>query len=360
MIMRQAAPASRDILQPKVDRCACGGSCPRCREQLPIQKELPISDSGARLEREADVVADKVMRMANKPLPVSTDSSGLQRACAACEQTHDEAQLQQINPAGLNPAATQSTTEIAFAPASVHEVLNSAGQFLDERTRVFFESRFGYDFSGVRVHTGVAAENSARDINARAYTVGQHVVLGAGQFAPATSEGQRLVAHELSHIVQQTAETSSSGMIRNETGTGASEQSGMLRTNKPRLQRSDPSIDVAPTPTRMLMVLNENTSLLDAADAGTNDLAKLPKGTSVTLVSTEGEWYRVEVLLNGQSLSGFIKLGQAQPPQALEGATITDYVGHTFAGVLGAKIDIAWAHTQRTQSLKWGSARLAW
>ena len=47
-------------------------------------------------------------------------------------------------------------------------------------------------------------------------------------------------------------------------------------------------------------------------------------------------------ILNGQSLSGFIKLGQAQPPQALEGATITDYVGHTFAGVLGAKIDIAW------------------
>jgi hypothetical protein len=65
------------------------------------------------------------------------------------------------------------------------------------------EQRFGHDFSGVRVHSGATAEQSARDVNARAYTVGHNIVFGAGQFAPITHEGRRLIAHELAHVVQQ-------------------------------------------------------------------------------------------------------------------------------------------------------------
>ena len=89
------------------------------------------------------------------------------------------------------------------APPIVQQVLRSRGQPLDPATRAFFEPRFGRDFSGVRVHTDTKAAESARDINALAYTVGKDVVFGAEQYAPGTKEGKRLLAHELTHTLQQ-------------------------------------------------------------------------------------------------------------------------------------------------------------
>src|SRR5271165_6780790 len=74
---------------------------------------------------------------------------------------------------------------------------------MDASTRAYFEPRFGHDFSRVRVHVGAAAERSALDVNAQAYTVGDDIVFGAGRFAPGTLEGRRLLAHELTHVVQQ-------------------------------------------------------------------------------------------------------------------------------------------------------------
>lgn len=89
------------------------------------------------------------------------------------------------------------------APPIVREVLRAPGRPLDSATRVFMESRFGQNFSRVRVHTDTRAAESARLVNASAYTVGQDVVFGAGQYAPGTDTGQRLIAHELTHVVQQ-------------------------------------------------------------------------------------------------------------------------------------------------------------
>jgi len=89
------------------------------------------------------------------------------------------------------------------APPIVHEVLASPGQPLDASTRTFMESCFGHDFSRVRVHTDAKAVESAQALNARAYTVGSAVVFGCGHFAPSTSPGQLLIAHELSHTIQQ-------------------------------------------------------------------------------------------------------------------------------------------------------------
>jgi hypothetical protein len=89
------------------------------------------------------------------------------------------------------------------APPSVHEVLRSPGQPLDPATRAFMETRVGYDFSGVRVHSDESAARSARDIAANAYTVGGHIVFGAGQFDPGSGAGGRLLAHELTHVIQQ-------------------------------------------------------------------------------------------------------------------------------------------------------------
>jgi hypothetical protein len=89
------------------------------------------------------------------------------------------------------------------APAIVHEVLRSPGQPLDAATRAWMEPRFGRDFGNVRVHTDGAAAESARAVNALAYTVGRDVVFGPGQYAPGTEKGSRLLAHELTHVVQQ-------------------------------------------------------------------------------------------------------------------------------------------------------------
>ncbi|GAB4578155.1 MAG: hypothetical protein Fur0022_08880 [Anaerolineales bacterium] len=93
--------------------------------------------------------------------------------------------------------------EPSSVPPIVHEVLRSPGQPLDPAIRSFMEPRFEHDFSSVRVHTDAQAAESARAVNARAYTVGSDVVFGAGQYKPGETSGKRLLAHELAHTLQQ-------------------------------------------------------------------------------------------------------------------------------------------------------------
>jgi hypothetical protein len=100
-------------------------------------------------------------------------------------------------------AASGAPGPTTAAPPIVHDVLNSPGQPLDASTRAFFEPRFGHDFGHVRVHADERAEQSARNVNAHAYTVGHDIVFGAGRFATGTHEGRRLLAHELTHVLQQ-------------------------------------------------------------------------------------------------------------------------------------------------------------
>lgn len=94
--------------------------------------------------------------------------------------------------------------DAGFAPPSVDRVLSSPGRPLEPALRKDMEERFGRDFSGVQTHRGSVAEQSTRDMNALAYTVGHSIVFGAGQFSPETREGRKLLAHELTHVVQQT------------------------------------------------------------------------------------------------------------------------------------------------------------
>lgn len=98
---------------------------------------------------------------------------------------------------------TTDSAQLAEAPPMVHGVLRLAGQPLDRQTRTFMESRFGQDFSQVRVHTDAKATDSARAVNAIAYTVGQQIVLQNQAFQPRTSQGKQLIAHELTHTLQQ-------------------------------------------------------------------------------------------------------------------------------------------------------------
>ena len=164
---------------------------------------LKIGEANDSFEREAHRMADEVMAAgcAKPSWSFSNLSirSQLQRKCSCvgsgeCEECKQKGTMQR-------DAVDSSTPSIA--PPIVDEVLKSAGQPLDKATRDFFEPRFGRDFRQVRIHTDDRASLSAKSVAAHAYTVNQHVVFGAGKYAPRDSEGRRLLAHELAHTVQQ-------------------------------------------------------------------------------------------------------------------------------------------------------------
>jgi hypothetical protein len=159
----------------------------------PIQAKLKVGAVDDPLEHEADRVAEQVMHMLAPDVSVASALPQVSRKCVACEEEEEKLQKK---PAGPQGAAGE-------VPGIVHEVLSSPGQPLDTATRGYFEPRFGHDFSRTRVHSGAQAATSAEKINAVAYTSGQHVVFGEGRYAPETSEGRRLLAHELVHVVQQ-------------------------------------------------------------------------------------------------------------------------------------------------------------
>ena len=119
--------------------------------------------------------------------------------------------------------ATSNSAGSHMAPPIINDVIHSAGRPLDDATRSRMESRFGQDFSKVRIHTDDKAAASARAVDAYAYTVGRHVVFGARQYAPGTGEGQRLLAHELTHVVQQ-KDAQPTTQLRVESASSGAEQ----------------------------------------------------------------------------------------------------------------------------------------
>jgi Domain of unknown function (DUF4157) len=159
---------------------------------LPIQAKLKVGAVNDPLEQEADRVADQVIRMPAHEVAAASARPQISRKCDKCEE---EEKLQK------KEAGPQVAT--GEAPTSVHPVLRAPGQPLDAATRAYFEPRFGRDLTQVRVHADAPAAESARDVNAYAYTVGRNMVFDAGRFAPSTSEGRTLLAHELTHVVQQ-------------------------------------------------------------------------------------------------------------------------------------------------------------
>jgi hypothetical protein len=167
-----------------------------------IQTKLAVNKPGDTLEREADRVAEQVMNAPSTRLESPCACGGECPRCQAGPPGREQVQTKRAAPGGSGQAA---------APPVVEEVLRSPGRPLDAATRSFMEPRFGHDFSQVRVHSGASAAISARQVNANAYTAGHHIVFAAGQFAPGTNAGQRLIAHELTHVVQQ------SGADRNAT-----------------------------------------------------------------------------------------------------------------------------------------------
>jgi hypothetical protein len=144
-----------------------------------IQARLSIGRPDDIYERDADRVADQVMAAPAYTAVTAT-------------------------PPRIQRFFGQSSGQTDTVPASVNHAITSPGMPLEPTLRRDMEQRFSHDFSSVRVHSDSAAEQSAEDVNANAYTVGHNVVFGAGKFSPGEDAGRRLMAHELTHVIQQT------------------------------------------------------------------------------------------------------------------------------------------------------------
>jgi hypothetical protein len=213
-----------------------------------IQAKLKVNAPGDGFEQEADRVAERVMRMPESQTPRPQDAEEeeesiqtksfsaqpagflVQRKCAECSsggepcpKCTEEESLQRKPLAGtIAPviqrrqnesveeeerlSLKQSSGPTPESTPTINENIGSllgGGQPLPAATRSFFEPRFGVDFGGVRAHTHSGAAQIARSVNAKAFTLGQDLVFGEGQYSPETTDGKKLLAHELTHVIQQ-------------------------------------------------------------------------------------------------------------------------------------------------------------
>ncbi len=182
---------------------SAGAASPALSQRSPVrlalhgaQAKLSVSQPHDPLEREADRVADAVIHgLATADIqPAGVD---IQRMCAGCEDELREKKLQAMPMAGEAPA-------VADGFAADMAGMQGRGVPLSSSLRGFYEPRFDRDFSAVSIHTGEPAARLARSVGARAFTLGSDIVFGAGEFAPGSMAGQHLLAHELTHVVQQT------------------------------------------------------------------------------------------------------------------------------------------------------------
>jgi len=191
---RSAAPVNQKTASHAMSlamqrRCSCGshaaeGECEACLKprRLALQAKQQINQPGDRYEQEADRIAHQLLAAPSHP---GVEGSPIQ--------------VQRFAQTGQEP--------VTAVPTSVGRALAGSGRPLDPVLREDMEHRFGHDFTQVRIHEDPQAEQSAREVNARAYTVGQDIVFDARQFSPATPDGRLLIAHELTHVLQQTAGT---------------------------------------------------------------------------------------------------------------------------------------------------------
>lgn len=190
--------------------------------QEKMQAKLTVNEPGDKYEQEADRVAEQVMRMAAPEDSKEVQPAGptqdlyIQRLDLAGEKKHKHGEEEEKVKESL---LTKKFANEAPAPGVPPELqtridsIRGGGQPLPAATRAFMEPRFGHDFRQVRVHTDDRAAETARAVKALAYTVGRDVVFGTGQYAPETATGKRLLAHELTHVVQQ-GNASTDGLYR--------------------------------------------------------------------------------------------------------------------------------------------------
>jgi hypothetical protein len=190
--------------------CACGspamgaGECSACRRRhrLSLQTKLKVNKPGSIYEQEGGRVFHQVTAMSGYHA-VSGTPPRIQRFLGQSNEQID-------------------TTLASAALPVVHKVLHSPGQALDPATRAFMEPRFGYDFSTVRVHTDADAAKAATSVRARAFTSGRNIFFRQGEYKPSSQIGRALLAHELTHVIQQ-KDTRQSEQIQRSPGDSPNE-----------------------------------------------------------------------------------------------------------------------------------------
>jgi hypothetical protein len=196
----QSVSLSDGAVIPRKAACACGGGCPRCSAGNGLLDKR-ISEPGGVYEQEADRVANQVMRAA-------ATSPG--RAAPVGDAS-----------ARSSPAGRSGDAE-----------LGSGGQPLSDGQRAMFESRLGADLSQVRIHTGSQATDLSRSLDAEAFTWGRHIVVGVDSLPQETVAANELLAHELTHVVQQGAVPTSEISPLSSMG-----HAGLSRASQPMIMR---------------------------------------------------------------------------------------------------------------------------
>lgn len=160
--------------------------------RIPLQCKLSIGAVDDPLELEADAMADKVMRM-SEPF--------VQRKCVHCEE-EEKAQRKPIT-SFIQRKAVESNSIVNDAVFSQIQSSKGSGSSMDSSTKSFMESRFGADFSNVNIHTGNDVSQLSNQLNAQAFTVDNNIYFGEGKYQPESFAGKHLLAHELTHVMQQ-------------------------------------------------------------------------------------------------------------------------------------------------------------
>jgi hypothetical protein len=229
-----------------------------------VQPKLTVGPADDEYEREADRVAESVMRMPAppadgedtiRPLIAPTASSvtrllqreeeedqedeeavsatgALQRLCTECQEEHDQQSETSQSPvqrasadeqredddeeasSARRQAAARAAREVSPALAAEISAMDGGGSPLPDSIRALFEPRFGADFSPVRIHTDPRAADAARSINARAFTLGPNIAFATGEYSPDSYSGKQIIAHELTHVLQQGAAASDAQIHR--------------------------------------------------------------------------------------------------------------------------------------------------
>ena len=190
-----------------------------------VQPKLAVNRPGDRYEQEADRIAEAAVRMPDAVVqPKCTCDSGQGAPCEHCaaEMAPSVQRKSAIStPAGRGGPPIPAPVAV---PPSVERTLTAPGRSLPADVRTDMEARLGHDFRATRIHDDAQAQESAREISARAYTSGRHIVFGAGQYQTGTTEGRQLLAHELVHVIQQ------SGSQTGNPAAGVSPISGSANT----------------------------------------------------------------------------------------------------------------------------------
>ncbi len=201
-----------------------GHDLTRIRVEPPgLQPRLEVSEPDDPSELEADAIAEQVMGVSEPPEIHAGRRFNQGEGVSRCEGGGCQEEDVPI------PRAAQADAHTRTADAALSPPALSGGVPLPESVRGFYEPRFGHDFAGVRIHTGDQDDHAAGSYGALAYTLGSHIVFGAGRYQPHTAEGRSLLAHELTHVVQQ---GSASSLAAPTT---------LMRTISERMERGGPA-----------------------------------------------------------------------------------------------------------------------